>query len=67
MDFWFGLMFFCSTQIQVSLLGGPLCVKTDYIKLHKTRYDYARNLKLDTIVEAPIYILVYIFYNHFSI
>ena len=47
--------------------GGPLCVKTDYIKLYKTRYDYARNLKIDTIVEAPIYILVYIFYNHFSI
>ena len=46
---------------------GPLCGKTDYIKLYKTREDYARNLKIGTIVEAPICILVYIFCNHFSI
>ena len=48
--------------------------KRDYVKLYKTRQDYARNLKIGTRVEAPLlvyyyytYILVYIFYNHFSI
>ena len=41
--------------------SGPLCDETDYIKPYKTRQDYTRNLKIDTIVEAPIYIIVYIF------
>ena len=45
----------------------PLCGKTDVIKLYKTCLDYARNVKIGTMVEAPIYILVYIFYNNFSI
>ena len=32
----------------------PLCGKTYYIKLYKTRYDYAGNLKIGTIVEEPM-------------
>ena len=44
------------------MLNGFLVKQT--LSLYKTRWDYARNLKICTILERLVYILVYI---HFGI